>query len=434
MTTHGFEHDHHNQPLAWKMRPTTLEEVVGQESLVGGHGSLSAMIRSHKVLSSIFYGPPGTGKTTTAQLLAASWDATFIPLSAVETGVPEVKRLIQAAKERRDLLNRGTVVFLDEIHRFNKAQQDVLLPAVENGTVALIGATTENPWIALNSALISRCILVEFHALSEAAIISVLDRAWNRRDDWLSASATMDDTIFAEIAQRSGGDARLALNILERLGTMCLDTMHLSQSVLDGLWAEAPHYHDRGDRHYDLTSAFIKSMRGSDPDAALYWFGRLLAGGEDPAFIMRRVVVHAAEDVGLADPAALLVAESAYAALTHVGLPEARIPMAEAVLYVATAPKSNAVVAALDALDQALKKWPNSPVPEELRDRHYNPKIKKPYRYPHDAPGHFLPDPHVASEMLPLELYQPSANGREAEIQRRLAAWREQRKRQHSQN
>ncbi len=417
-----------HQPLAWRMRPILLEDIVGQEGLTGQQGSLTAMVRRQRVLSSVFYGPPGTGKTTAAQILAESAAATFVPLSAVETGVPEVKRLILAAKERRQLLDRGTVVFLDEIHRFNRAQQDVLLPAVESGTVVLIGATTENPWIALNAALLSRCVLVEFRSLTSSAVVSVLERAWAKRGEWFSETATRDDPVFMNIAERSGGDARLALNLLERLATMAGDSLHLSQSVLDALWSEAPHYHDRGDRHYDLTSAFIKSMRGSDPDAALYWFGRLLLGGEDPAFIMRRVVVHAAEDVGLADPAALMVAESAYAALIHIGLPEARIPMAEAVLYVATAPKSNAVVSALDAMDHALKQWPNAAVPEELRDRHYNPKIKKVYRYPHQAPGHFLPDVHIPAEMAPLELYQPSGNGREADIDRRLSVWRDRRR------
>lgn len=427
MSLDPFSEDEGFRPLAWRMRPTQLTDIVGQEALTGEGGTLQAMVRRRRVLSSIFYGPPGTGKTTAAQILADTAEATFVPLSAVETGTPEVRRLIQTAKERRQLINRGTVVFLDEIHRFNKAQQDVLLPAVENGTVVLIGATTENPWVSLNSALLSRCLLVAFQSLSQAAVVCILEKAWTERDQWLTSAATVEDGVFRHIAERAGGDGRLALNILERLATMAGDGQHLTESSLEALWKEAPHYHDRGDRHYDLTSAFIKSMRGSDPDAALYWFGRLLLGGEDPAYIMRRVVVHAAEDVGLADPAALMVAEAAFSALLHVGLPEARIPMAEAVLYVASAPKSNAVVSALNLLDQALKRWPDAPVPEELRDRHYNPRITKEYRYPHDAPGHFLPDPHLPPELQSSEFYQPSGNGREADIKRRLQQWRQRR-------
>ncbi len=414
-------------PLAWRMRPTSWDEVQGLEQLTGAAGSLTAMAEQKQVLSSIFYGPPGTGKTTVARLLADVVQSAFVQLSAVETGVPEVKRCIQAARERWMGYRQGTVVFLDEIHRFNKSQQDVLLPAVESGTLVLIGATTENPWVSLNAALLSRCLLVEFPSLSESAVVAVLKRAWQRRNEWLPGVNECDEEIFAEIARRAGGDARLALNVFERLAAVSRSSGRLNRSALERFWKEAPHYHDRGDRHYDLTSAFIKSMRGSDPDAALYWFGRLLVAGEDPEFVMRRVVIHAAEDVGLADPVALMVAEAAHAALLHVGLPEARIPMAEAVIYVAMAPKSNAVVAALERLDQAVKRWPDAPVPEELRDRHYNPRITKPYNYPHDAAGHFLPDLHVPEALEPLLLYQPSPSGREAELRKRLAEWRQKR-------
>lgn len=415
-------------PLAWRMRPKRLAEVVGQEELTASGGGIGAMAEAGVARSSIFYGPPGTGKTTVAELWARAVEASFVPLVATEAGVSDVKKTIAAARERWDVYGRGTIVFLDEIHRFNKGQQDVLLPAVENGTLTLIGATTENPWVALNAALTSRCLLIEFKPLSTAAITTVLERAWARRGEWWTEEAEIDEGVLSELAARAAGDARLSLNLLERAALVARKAGRVRLADLDAIWREAPHYHDRGDRHYDLTSAMIKSLRGSDPDAALYWFGRLLAGGEDPEYIMRRVMIHAAEDVGLADPTALILAEAAYQALRAIGLPEARIPMAEALIYVAMAPKSNGVVASLAGLDAALKTFPAAPVPDAIRDRHYNPRLSEPYRYPHDAPDHFLPDPHLPPALRDLALYQPTASGREAALGERLREWRRRRR------
>ncbi|MCY0900173.1 MAG: replication-associated recombination protein A [Firmicutes bacterium] len=425
----GADERHKAAPLASRLRPRQLEEIVGQDHLIGQDGLLTAMARAHSLRSSIFYGPPGTGKTTVAEILARSQGWAYVALSAVATGIQDIRKVADQARDRWGMESRGTVLFLDEIHRFSKSQQDVLLPYIEDGTFVLLGATTENPWVSLNNALLSRCLLVEFRSLTPAEVVVILQRAWARRHEWWHEGIA-DNGVFEAIARRVHGDARLALTILER-ATLLADSLgvaHLTVPLLDRVWQDFAHYYDaQGDYHYDLASAFIKSIRGSDPDAALYWMGRMLQGGEDPRFIARRLLVHAAEDIGLADPRALLVAHAATFALETVGMPEARIPLAEAVLYLATAPKSHSVVAALAQLDDALKRWPDAPVPEELRDRHFNPRIQKPYRYPHDAPGHFLPDRHVPPEMGTLELYDPSDQGEEQGIAERLAWWRAQR-------
>lgn len=419
-------------PLPARLRPERLEEVEGQQHLTGPEGLLTAMANG-KLRSSIFYGPPGTGKTTVAEILARTQNLAYVPLSAVATGIAEVRKIGDQAKARWDLEGRGTVVFLDEIHRFSKSQQDVLLPYVESGTFVLLGATTENPWVALNNALISRCLLVEFRPLAIEHIEAILQRAWARRREWWR-DAGMESGVLTHIAARAGGDARLALTVLERL-TLLADSPRrverITPAMLDQVWKDFAWYYDaRGDFHYDLASAFIKSIRGSDPDAALYWMGRMLKGGEDPRFIVRRVLIHAAEDVGLADPQALLVAHAASWALETVGLPEARIPIAEAVLYLALAPKSNSVVTALAALDEALQRWPNAPVPMELRDKSYAPENQAVYRYPHSYPGHFLPDAHLPPDLAGLTLYHPSDQGLEEQLADRLAAWRQARRQQ----
>ncbi len=425
----GEERRREAAPLPSRLRPGNLEAVVGQEHLTGPEGLLYSMARG-RLRSCIFYGPPGTGKTTVAEILSRSANMAYVPLSAVATGISDVRKVADQAKSRWGLEGRGTVVFLDEIHRFSKSQQDVLLPFVEDGTFILLGATTENPWVSLNNALISRCLLVEFHALTADNIEEVLIRAWERRTEWWHAGEAESDVLPA-IARRVGGDARMALTVLERV-TVLADgraTATLTLELLDQVWKDFQYYYDaHGDKHYDLASAFIKSIRGSDPDAALYWMGRMLRGGEDPRFIVRRLLVHAAEDVGLADPQALLVAHAASWALETVGLPEARIPIAQAVIYLSMAPKSNSVVEALAALDAALERWPNAPVPDAIRDRHYNPRIQEPYHYPHGAPGHFLPDPHLPVELEGLALYQPSDQGEEAGNEERLQGWRNQRR------
>ena len=335
----------------------------------------------------------------------------------------EVRRVVEAARERWRLEGRGTVVFLDEIHRFNKAQQDVLLPHVENGTVTLIGATAENPWVTLIPALLSRCLLLQLRPLTREDLLAVLRRALERRAEW-RADARVDDGVLTAIANRAAGDARLALNLLDWTLLLTPPGGIADEERVDQVWREAPHYHDRaGDRHYDRISAFIKSLRGSDPDAALFWFGVMLAGGEDPEFVSRRLMIHAAEDVGMADPRALLVATAAHQALLAVGLPEARIPLAEAVLYIATAPKSNSVVGALGRLDEAVRAHADAEVPLELQSPQYKGGAVSGYRYPHDAPGHFLPDRHLPDELAELRLYQPSDQGEERTLRDRVDEW-----------
>jgi putative ATPase len=402
-------------PLAWKLRPRNLDDVMGQEHLTGAGGILRAMAAG-KVRSTIFQGPAGTGKTTLARMMAERVGYAFVPLSAVDSGVKEVRQAAEQARQRWALHGSGTLLFIDEIHRFNRSQQDVLLPFVEDGTVVLFGATTENPWVSLNHALLSRCALVQLKPLTPEALVKILDRAWALRSKWWHEGSLVDE-VFPLIAERSGGDARLALSTLEQMAGLAdsRGTGLLDMDLLNAVLSSSVHYHDRaGDAHYDVTSAFIKSIRGSDPDAALYWFGRLLAGGTDPRYIMRRVLVHAAEDVGLADPMALVMAQAAWTALEAIGLPEARIPMAEAVLYLATSPKSNSVVSALARLDDALERWPQSPVPEYLRDKHYTPAGHAPgYLYPHNFPEHFVEQSYLSPDIEGLRLYQPTVQGSE---------------------
>lgn len=414
-----------SMPLASKLRPAQLEAVYGQEHLLRPDGPLSGPLQS-----AIFFGPPGTGKTTVARILAQQQGGVYIPLSATEAGVAKIKAAAEEARERWNLYGTGTVVFIDEIHRLNRAQQDALLPILEEGTLTLIGATTENPWATLNPALISRCRLMEFHPLTVEAVRKILEDAFSRRKDWWREDGEITPDVLDTLAQRSAGDARAALKWLENLVRMAdaAKSRRVDDTLLEQAQTGEPHYHDReGDRHYDLISAFIKSIRGSDPDAALYWFGRMLAGGEDPLYVMRRVIIHAAEDVGLADPTGLLLAQAAMYALEHVGLPEARIPMAEAVLYLALAPKSNSVVEALARLDRAVTKWPQAPVPDAIKDRNYRPDLTESYRYPHHAPGHFLPDSHLPPQLEEIRIYEPGDQGEESRLASRLESWRAQR-------
>ncbi len=411
-------------PLSDRMRPRVLAEVVGQDHLLAPGQVLERMAAERRLRSLILYGAPGSGKTTIARLLAAAVESAFVPLSAVEAGVAEVRRVVEAARERWRLEGRGTVVFLDEIHRFNKAQQDVLLPHVETGTLTLVGATAENPWVTIIPALLSRCLLLQVKPLGRDDVVSVLRRALDRRAEW-RPDARVDDAVLTAIANRVSGDARLALNLLDWTLLLTAPGEVAGEERVDQVWKEAPHYHDRaGDRHYDRVSAFIKSLRGSDPDAALFWFGLMLAGGEDPEFVSRRLMVHAAEDVGMADPRALLVAVAAHEALMAVGLPEARIPLAEAVIYIATAPKSNSVVDALARLDEAVSDHADAEVPVALQSPQYKGGAVAGYRYPHGAPGHFLPDAHLPDDLRELYLYRGSDQGEERLTLARAAAWR----------
>ncbi len=409
-------------PLAWRLRPRTLDELSGQEHLTGPKGILRNLME-HRLRSAIFYGPAGTGKTTAAGILSGAGRLALMTLSAVESGASDIRKAAERARERWASDGQGTLLFVDEIHRFNKAQQDVLLPYVEDGTVVLVGATTENPWAALNSALVSRCLLVEFKALSQMALVTLLNRAWNRHREWWHEGG-IEPSVLDNIAVRAGGDGRLALTILERVAWVAdaETTTEISMEHLNRVWQDSAHYHDTsGDRHYDMTSALIKSIRGSDPDAALYWMGRLLVGGDDPRYLVRRLLVHASEDIGLADSGAMQVASAAWTALNAVGLPEARIPIAHAVLYLALAPKSNSVVVALEKLDRILERWPNLEVPDHLRDRHYRPDIRDVvYQYPHDYPHHFVSQRYGPPELDVEPLYEPSTEGAEVEIKQRM--------------
>lgn len=419
-----------HRPLPELLRPSRLEDVVGQPHLTGPDGVLSRMVAQNRLRSMIFYGPPGSGKTTLARLLAGTGQMAFVALSAVESGVSEVRRVVEKAREEWALQGRGTMVFIDEVHRFNRAQQDALLPHVEDGTILLVGATAENPWAMLTPALLSRCLLMEVRPLTVAHVVEVLERAIAVRDAWCPA-VDVEAGVLTTIASRCGGDMRLALNLLDWAALLApVDQPRITHNMLDRLWREVPHYHDQaGDRHYDRASAFIKSLRGSDPDAALFWFGQLLAGGEDPRFISRRLMIQAAEDVGLADPRALMVATAAHAALEAVGLPEARIPLAEAVIYIACAPKSNSVVTALQGLDRAVAEAGQASVPEHLRDTHYRGGRATGYRYPHSAPDHFLATEHLPPGIPGLPFYQPSSQGEEEDLAPRLRKWREARER-----
>jgi len=416
-------------PLAARMRPRTLEEFVGQEEILGPGKPLRRALEADELTSVILWGPPGSGKTTLAHLFATQTQAHFVPFSAVTSGVPELRKVIQEARERRKLYHQRTILFVDEIHRFNKAQQDAFLPVVEDGTVILIGATTENPYFEINAPLISRSRLVTLQSLTPEQLALILERALRDEERGVGLFAlTLSEEARAHIVQFSDGDARMALNALEeaakiagKRGTITL------QIAEEALQRRALRYDKGGDQHYDIVSAFIKSMRGSDPDAAVYWLARMIEAGEDPRFIARRIVVHASEDVGNADPLALLVATAAAQAVEFVGLPEARINLTQAVTYIACAPKSNAVVTAIDRAQADVRKGKLAPVPTHLRDNSY-PGAKKlghgdGYQYPHSFPGH-----HVQQEYLPegtkqQPYYEPSDQGYEKKIRERMKQW-----------
>jgi putative ATPase len=416
-------------PLAARMRPRGLDEYVGQEEALGPDKPLRRAIEADELSSVILWGPPGCGKTTLAFLIAGHTRAHFEPFSAVTSGVPELRKIILAARERRKMYGKRTMLFVDEIHRFNKAQQDAFLPVVEDGTIILIGATTENPYFEINPPLISRSRLIVLQPLAPAQLSLILDRAVADEERGVGRfSLTLTEEARAHLLLFSDGDARVALNALEEaaklVGKGGIITLNAAEEAMQ---RRALRYDKDGDQHYDMISAFIKSMRGGDPDAALYWMARMLEAGEDPRFIARRVVVHASEDVGNADPLALLVATAAAHAVEFVGLPEARINLAQAVIYIASAPKSNAVVVSIDRAQADVRKGKLAPVPVHLRDASY-PGAKKlgngdGYLYPHSFPGHFTKQEYLPDGTKSCQYYQPSDQGYEKKIRERLKHW-----------
>ena len=417
-------------PLAARMRPRTLDEVVGQPHLVGPGAPLRAAIEQDALRSVVLWGPPGTGKTTLAHVIAASTRSAFTELSAVSAGVKDVRAVVDQARARREAVDRGTVLFVDELHRFNKAQQDVLLPAVEDGSVVLVGATTENPSFEVNAPLLSRSLLYRLEPLSDVDLRALLDRALSDPRGLPDVRATVDalDSLVAS----ADGDARAALAALEAAADLAraeapadLAGAGAALEVTDAHVRAAlsrPHlrYDKGGDAHYDQVSAFIKSLRGSDPDAAVYWLVRMLTAGEDPRFLARRMVILAGEDVGLADPTALQVAVAAFSALDVVGMPEARYALAEAAIYLALAPKSNSVTRALAAADDAVRRLGSAPVPPHLRDAHYRGAARigsgVGYRYPHDDPRGWLEQRYLPEGLRPGQVYGGGRHGREPEL------------------
>jgi putative ATPase len=399
-------------PLAIRLRPSTLDEFVGQEQVLGEGSALRLAIAEDRVGSMILYGPPGSGKTTLARIVANTTGAHFEELSAVSATVKDVREVLAAARERLGASGRRTILFLDEIHRFNKAQQDALLPAVEEGLVTLVGATTENPYFEVNSALLSRAQIYELEPLSEEELEEIARRG--------AAALVIDvsDELIALIARRAGGDARNAYNILELASqTAAAEGQPLTEAQIEDAARKRPLVYDKGgDAHYDFISAFIKSMRGSDPDASVYYLAAMLEGGEDPRFIARRMIVLASEDIGNADPRALEVAVAAAQAVEHVGLPEARLNLSQAAIYLARAPKSNASYVAIKEATQDVRDHGHLRPPDELRDAHYYGAKKlgrgQGYIYPHSDPAGFEVD-YLPEQLRGRKYYRPSGSGEE---------------------
>jgi putative ATPase len=413
-------------PLAVRMRPRSLDEVVGQQHLLAEGSPLRVAVETGEPHSAVFYGPPGSGKTTLARIIAAGARGAFEEESAVNAGRAEVRAVIKRAEERRHGTGQPTIFFLDEIHRFNKAQQDALLPAVEEGLLTLIGATTENPYFEVNSALLSRTQIYELHPLGAEDIRHLLDRALTDPERGLADPPDVDDDALELLSGRSDGDARVALSALERAVETARAAGHSVDldTAEDALQRKALTYDREGDRHYDYISAWIKATRASDPDASLYYLAVMLEGGEDPRFIARRMVILASEDVGNADPQALVVANAAAAAVDRVGLPECRLNLAQAAVYLALAPKSNASYRGLQRATAHVREHGAQPPPPYLRDAHYYGARKLGrgvgYEYPHDAPGGVAGQRVIPEGMEDERFYEPTGRGFEAELARRL--------------
>lgn len=409
-------------PLAERMRPRTLEEYIGQADLIGPGKLLRRAIEADRVSSLILYGPPGTGKTSLAQVIANATSSRFVRINAVASGVKEIREIIQTSTEQLHLYGKKTLVFCDEVHRFNKGQQDALLPAVENGTITFIGATTENPFFELNSALLSRSTLFRLFILTQEDIRRGLENALMDKERGLgNYHVEITDDAWEHWLNYANGDLRRAMNALELAVLTTPPDKGLRQISLEvaeeSIQQRAMRFDKDGDNHYDIISAFIKSMRGSDPDAALYWLAVLLESGEDPRFIVRRIIIQASEDVGLADPLVMLQAQAAANALEWLGLPEARIPIAQAVLAITTAPKSNSAYDGIDRALEYVRTHPTGEVPQHLRDAHY-PGAKKlghgqGYRYPHAYPGHWVDQGYLPDTVSGEQFFTPSEMGQD---------------------
>jgi putative ATPase len=416
-------------PLAMRMRPKTLDEFEEQIGIVGGGTLLRRSIEADNLKSAIFFGPPGTGKTTLATIIARLTKSRFETINAVMAGVADIRRVVDEARGSLSLYNEKTILFIDEIHRFNKAQQDALLPFVENGLITLIGSTTENPMFAVNRPLISRAQLYRFELLSREALLKIMHKALKDEENGLGAyHVDVSPEALEHLAGVANGDARVALNALD-LAVMTTPPAedgirHVTLAVAEEAIQKRVLQYNKDDEHYDVISAFIKSMRGSDPHATLYWLARMLYAGEDPVFISRRITIHAAEDVGLADPQALVVAVAAAQAVERIGMPEGRIILAEAALYIANAPKSNAVIKGIGGALEAVEHERAEPVPFHLKSTGYKGAAAlghgKGYKYPHDYPGGWTEQAYLPENMAGKIFYEPSENGQEAEIKKRM--------------
>src|SRR5690242_10310387 len=414
------------------MRPRNLDEFAGQKHILAPGMLLRRAIEADRIQSLIFYGPPGTGKTSLAQIIARQTSSKFERLSGVESNVADMRRVLASAANRLENKGQPTILFVDEIHRFNKAQQDVLLPDVESGVVQLIGATTHNPFFFVNSPLVSRSQIFELRSLTEDDLYALLQRALKDEERGLRhMKIQADENALRHLAKLADGDARKALNSLEIAALTTAPekdgVIHITLSVAEQSIQKKAIVYDDEDAHYDTISAFIKSMRGSDPDAALYWLAKMIHAGEDPRFIARRIVIHAAEDVGLADPMALVLANAAFQAAEFIGWPEARIPLAEATIYIATAAKSNSTILAIDSALKDVESGRTLAVPKHLQDSHYKGAKRlghgEGYKYAHDYAGHFVVQDYLGTGR---RYYEPTEQGSEKRIKDRLDAWRTQ--------
>ncbi len=423
-------HMEKESPLAARLRPETLDEVVGQQHIIGKDKLLYRAIKADKLSSLIFYGPPGTGKTTLAKVIANTTSAEFTQINATVAGKKDMEEVVKKAKDIQGMYGKKTILFIDEIHRFNKSQQDYLLPFVEDGTIILIGATTENPYFEVNSALISRSIIFELKPLGREDIKKLLQRAvYDEKKGMGAYGAEISEEAMDFLSDIAGGDARHALNAVE-LGIMTTNRsedgkIHITLEVAqECIQKRAVRYDKTGDNHYDTVSAFIKSMRGSDPDAAVYYLARMLYAGESLTFIARRIMICAAEDVGIADPQALLVAVNASLAVERIGMPEAQIILSQAAMYVACAPKSNACVRAIGEAMKTVEETGNLPIPVHLQDAHYKGAAKlghgTGYKYAHDYPNHYVEQQYLPYELDGKEFYHPSGNGYEVKVKEHM--------------